>query len=149
MKSRHRAREIALQVLYQHDLAAHSAGQALPNPPELARQLNYHFDHFSVPEPLRAFISQLVTGTLQEATQLDSVLEKHASNWKVARMSSVDRSLLRMATYEMLHIKDVPHSVIIDEAIELAKEFGTSESPSFINGILDSIKNGSKESSVQ
>ena len=140
MKSRHRAREIALQILYQYDLEVHSSGQLPPQGQALVGSLVHHFEHFQVPEGLREFISQLVVGTLQEVTKLDEVLEKHASHWKVARMSSVDRSLLRMIAYEMLHIKDVPHSVLIDEAVELAKQFGTSESPAFINGILDSIK---------
>ena len=107
---------------------------------ELIADLRYHFDHFTVPEPLREFAAQLVAGTLDKVASIDELLEKHASNWKVARMSSVDRSLLRMAVYEMVHITEVPHSVVIDEAIELAKQFGTSETPSFINGVLDGIR---------
>jgi transcription antitermination protein NusB len=103
--------------------------------------LTYHFAHFNVPESLQEFVSQLVVGTLNEIKKLDEILEKHAAHWKVNRMSSVDRSLLRMAVYEMMAFKDVPRTVIIDEAIELAKQFGTSETPAFINGILDSIKN--------
>jgi N utilization substance protein B len=138
MKSRHRAREIALQMLYQYDSQA--PGLTRPQGSKLSADLVYHFDHFNIPEGLREFISQLVAGTLQEMGTLDGLLEKHASNWKVARMSSVDRSVLRMAIYEMIHIKETPHTVVIDEAIELAKGFGTSESPSFINGILDSIR---------
>lgn len=144
MKSRHRAREIALQILYQYDLSLHSSGQAAPDGQKLISDLRYHFDHFAVPEGLREFAGQLVAGTLNEMKSLDELLEKHASNWKVARMSSVDRSLLRMAAYEMLHFPDIHSSIIIDEAIELAKQFGTSETPSFINGILDSIKKGLK-----
>jgi N utilization substance protein B len=140
MKSRHRAREVALQILYQYDLAFHSSQQAPPQGQRLVFDLRYHFDHFSVPENLREFASQLVSGTLHEVSTIDALLESNTSNWKVARMSSVDRSLLRMAVYEMLRIVDVPHSVVIDEAIELAKQFGTSETPAFINGILDSIR---------
>lgn len=140
MKSRHRAREIALQILYQYDLTAHSTQKPMPLGQELTSSLVYHFNHFNVPEELREFAAKLVTGTLREMTHLDELLEKHASNWKVARMSSVDRSLLRMATYEMVHLIDAPHTVVIDEAIELAKQFGTSETPGFINGVLDSIR---------
>jgi N utilization substance protein B len=142
MKSRHRAREIALQILYQYDLAKHSSGQLPPKDHELVRSLMHHFEHFSVPDTLREFVGQLVTGTLTQVEKLDELLEKHTANWKVARMSSVDRSLLRMATFEMVHCTEVPPSVVIDEAIELAKQFGTSETPAFINGILDSIKTG-------
>jgi len=140
MKSRHRAREVALQILYQYDLAFHSSQQAPPQDQHLVADLQYHFNHFNVPEALREFAAQLVVGTLGQIPQLDEVLEKNTSHWKVPRMSSVDRSLLRMAIYEMLHIREVPHSVVIDEAIELAKQFGTSETPAFINGILDSIR---------
>src|SRR5690348_4596070 len=102
MKSRHRAREIALQILYQYDLASHSTGQPVPQGSALIHGLQRHFEHFAVPETLREFTAQLVAGTLQEIQNLDQLIEKHASNWKVTRMSSVDRSLLRLATYEML-----------------------------------------------
>lgn len=141
MKSRRRSREIALQILYQHDLAAHSTGQAVPQGQDLVQMLRRHYEHFQVHEDIREFIGQLVAGTLTHLKELDPIIEAHASNWKVSRMSSVDRSLLRMTTYEMLYLdQSVPPTVIIDEAIEIAKQFGTAESPGFINGILDSIK---------
>jgi N utilization substance protein B len=140
MKPRHRAREIALQILYQYDLAAQPAGQALPEGQALVSGLKNHFEHFSIPEPLREFVGTLVAGTLTQMPSLDQTIEKHASHWKVARMSSIDRSLLRMAVYEMVHVNEVPDPVVIDEAVELAKQFGSSETPGFINGILDSIK---------
>ena len=142
MNSRHRAREIALQILYQYDLPIYAPSPIVSHfkAEVLSSELRRHYDHFNVPDTLREFIGQLVAGTLLEKEKMDILLEKHASNWKVARMSAVDRSLLRMACYEMTFHKETPHSVIIDEAIELAKQFGTSESPAFINGILDSIK---------
>jgi transcription antitermination protein NusB len=134
MKSRHRAREIALQILYRFD-------SSTPNAQQIIQDLKFHFEHFQVHDAMREFIAQLVTGTVHHITALDTVLEKHAVNWKVSRMSSVDRSLLRMAVYEMLYMKDdVAPSIVIDEAIELAKQFGTSDTPAFVNGILDSIK---------
>lgn len=144
MKSRHMAREVALQILYQYDLASHTTGrptgQNIPVGQGMVLALREHFDHFAVPEGLREFVGHLVAGTLAQVKELDEIIEKHASHWKVARMSSIDRSLLRMATYEMIHVKDVPNPIVIDEAIELAKEFGTSETPAFINGVLDSVK---------
>jgi N utilization substance protein B len=145
MKSRHRSREIALQILYQHDLISHSSGQPLPQGSQVVDGLKYHFDYFAVPQELREFIGELVAGTLNSVKTIDLLLEKYAANWKVARMSSVDRSLLRMALYEMLNYKDSPRTVVIDEAIELAKQFGTSETPAFINGILDNVKETSLE----
>jgi transcription antitermination factor NusB len=157
MNPRHRAREVALQILYRYDLAksAQSPGPIGPRPiPNdaiqaaagdnasimMARELSAHFDHFQVPEDLRAFAGQLVSGTLMELAQLDAMLETHASNWKVARMGSVDRSLLRMAVYELKHFPKTDASVVIDEAVELGKQFGAAETPAFVNGILDAIK---------
>jgi transcription antitermination protein NusB len=142
VKSRHRAREVALQILYQYD---GRAADLLPKGHELANQLIHHFDHFSVPPELREFAAQLVAGTLGQVKSLDEMLEKHASNWKVARMGLVDRNLLRMSAYELLHMPESPSSVVIDEAIELGKQFGTAETPAFVNGILDAIKNARAE----
>ena len=140
MKSRHRAREIALQILYQYDLSQYSTGRAIPQDHTLANELVNYYNHFKIAEELREFIGQLVVGTLKETQGLDSVLEKHATHWKISRMSSVDRSLLRMALYEMTHMKETPRTVVIDEAVELAKQFGTAETPAFINGILDQVE---------
>jgi len=134
--SRHRAREIALQILYRYDGAKPQAGLT----PEFVRELGAHFDHFDVPRELREFASRLVTGTLTEIDELDAVLETQASNWKVARMPSVDRSLLRMSVYELKHFPETDASVVIDEAVELAKQFGTAETPAFVNGVLDAIR---------
>lgn len=139
MNARHRAREVALQILYRYDTAS-TQGVAPPRDLALADDLTRHFDHFKVPENLRKFAAELVAGTLAQMSLLDSLLEKHAKNWKISRMSSIDRTLLRMASYEMLHFPDVPVSVTIDEAIELGKQFGTSETSGFVNGILDAIR---------
>jgi N utilization substance protein B len=142
MKSRHRAREIALQVLYRYDVAAHSGGvNHVPSSRELAAEIAEHFDHFQVNAELREFAAQLVAGTLRDLTYLDQLLERQASNWKVSRMGFVDRSLLRMALYELIHFPDTQVAVIIDEAVELGKQFGTADTPSFVNGILDAVKN--------
>ena len=136
MISRHRAREVALQILYRYDVNKLPEAQTQ----ELIRDLGAHFDHFQVPQELREFAGQLVSGTLREMTDLDALLENQAANWKVARMPSVDRSLLRMAMYELKHFPETDVSVVIDEAVELAKQFGTAETPSFVNGILDAIQ---------
>lgn len=139
-KPRHRAREIALQILYHYDVAAHSSGITAPKGAQLAEELRKHFDHFAVPDGLREFAAELVAGCLGRMDELDRTLELHAANWKVSRMGFVDRSLLRMALYELLFISDTPPSVVIDEAVELAKQFGTADTPSFVNGILDSVR---------
>lgn len=138
--SRHRAREVALQILYRYEVQAHTLQTQPPQGHELAQDLIRHFDHFAVPQGLRDFAAQLVAGTLTETAALDPQIEKRAQSWKISRMPPVDRSLLRLATYELQHFKDTPTSVILDEAVELAKQFGTAETPAFVNGILDAIK---------
>jgi N utilization substance protein B len=112
----------------------------------LLNDLTRHFDHFKVPEELRGFAAQLVSGTLQKVGELDPIIEASTSNWKMNRLAPVDRSLLRMATYEMRSIPETPASVVINEAVELAKQFGNEETPSFINGILDSIRKATSTS---
>ena len=155
MNSRHRAREVALQILYRNDVTIPTAGTpgitpvnaiGTLSPPQLIQELQHHFSHFQVPENLHEFVGEFVSGTLLKMKELDATLEKHASNWKVGRMSYVDRSLLRMATYELMYLPETPPSVVIDEAIELGKQFGTAETSGFVNGILDSIKSSIKNS---
>ena len=138
---RHLSREVALQILYRYD-AAKMGGQIIPSTSiEIASDLNKHFEHFQVSQTAREFASQLVAGTLLNAARLDQLLEKHASNWKVSRMSLIDRNLLRMAAFELLNpSSDIPPKVTLDEAIELAKQFGTTDSASFVNGVLDSLQ---------
>lgn len=140
MKSRHRAREIALQILYQYDLNQQTQGKIIPQNQSLVNELVNYYNHFKIAEELREFIGQLVVGTLKETSSLDAILEKHTTHWKISRMSAVDRSLLRMAVYEMTHMVETPRTVVIDEAVELAKQFGTADTPAFINGILDQIQ---------
>ena len=147
---RHRAREVALQYLYRQEAdptaGAEKAIDLLQSQGVLAAQIKGHFDHFQVPEESRGFAAQLVAGVLNTRENLDRLIEAHSSNWKLGRMSSIDRNLLRLATYELVHLAgDIPPSVAIDEAIELSKQFGTQDSPSFINGILDAIRISEKK----
>jgi N utilization substance protein B len=138
---RHRAREIALQILYRYDIAK-AASPDLP-PPQgaaLAKEISQHFDHFKTDMDLREFTAQLVAGTLLNQGEIDPLLERHAAHWKIARMSFVDRSLLRMAVYELKHLTETPPAVVINEAVELGKQFGTAETPAFVNGVLDALQ---------
>ncbi len=130
---RHRAREAALQILYRYDLT-HTT-DADP------KDLTSHFDHFQVVEAQREFAAHLVAGTLKERQAIDLKIEAQSANWKVSRMAIIDRNLLRMALYELMNFKDIPRSVTIDEAVELGKQFGTAETPAFVNGILDAMAN--------
>src|SRR2546428_8367532 len=86
------------------------------------------------------FARQLVTRTVEHVEQIDELIRRHAEHWRLDRMATVDRNLLRLATQEFLLDKETPKTVVINEAIEIARRFSTQESPQFINGILDSIK---------
>jgi N utilization substance protein B len=142
MTTRHRAREVALQVLYRYDAINPSE---LPTGAALAADIRKHFDHFQTPDGLREFAALLIAGTLQDLKSLDELIESHASNWKLSRMPLIDRMLLRMSTYELTRLTETPASVVINEAIELAKQFGTAETPAFVNGVLDGIRRSRKQ----
>jgi N utilization substance protein B len=138
-KVRHRAREVALQVLYRYEVNQADGKGAPPQGMELAQDLKHHFDHFQIDDTLQAFAAELVAGTLMKREELDQLIESRAKNWKISRMALVDRCILRMALHEMRQFPDTPKAVVIDEAVELAKQFGTSESSSFVNGVLDAV----------
>jgi N utilization substance protein B len=139
--SRHHAREIALQILYRYDVnSSAKEGTTPPTGLALVEDLKKHFEHFQVSEGVREFAAELVAGTLQNAVELDQEIEKYASNWKISRMALIDRNLLRMSMFEMTRFKDIPASVTIDEAVELAKQFGTADTSAFVNAILDSFR---------
>ena len=126
MTRRSRARQVALQVLYQDDLnPRHNPAHA----DMLIRQ------RLRLPE-IVDFARALVAGVRRNRAQLDAVIERAAQNWSLDRMPPTDRNVLRLGAYEILHA-DTPDRVAVDEAIELAKRFGTAESASFVNGILD------------
>ncbi|MBN20913.1 MAG: transcription antitermination factor NusB [Bdellovibrionaceae bacterium] len=128
---RRRSREVAFQYLY------HQGAQPVSMGPSLIEELHSYYDHFEVPEELRSFASELIVGSLQNLEAIDSKITTLAKNWRIDRIAEVDRCLLRLSLYEIDYLDDIPTSVTMDEAIEIAKQFGTAESPSFINGILD------------
>lgn len=130
MGQRRRARECALQMLFQIDLTGAVAAEV--------------FGEFWVgqeaAEEMRTFAERLVLGVAGERRDLDSAIAASATHWRIERMAVVDRNILRMAVYEMLHETPTPPPVVIDEAVEVAKKFGSEESGSFINGILDDVR---------
>lgn len=129
MRKRSKAREYALQMLYQVDLKKSS-------PVELIAEF---WEANASPEDVRQFAEVLVRGTTEHIKEIDSLITAHASNWTLKRMGVVDRNVLRLGAFELLHLEDVPPKVSINEAVELAKRFGDKESGKFINGILDAI----------
>lgn len=155
MGKRREARERAVQFLFQHDL----------NPPEnieaaleqfwegqrgaeIARE-KARASWGEKPEPVppsaddlavRLFADPLIRGTLQHREEIDRHILKHCQNWELSRIAAVDRNILRLAIYEMLHRDDIPPVVSINEAVDIAKKFSTQDSGKFVNGILDSVK---------
>jgi len=130
VKKRTRARELALQFLYQVDLRGR----------DLLPEAKDFFRLEEEDRTAREFAAQLVEGVSAHAEAIDAVIKDVAENWEIARMAVIDRNVLRMATYELLHCPDIPPKVAINEAIELGKRFSTQNSGKFINGILDKIK---------
>jgi len=130
MGSRHQARERALQILFQYDIHGR---------PGL--WLDVFWKENEATEEVKAFAEQLVAGVLEKKKELDALIGKYATNWKVSRMPIVDRNILRAGIYELLWMEDVPARVTVNEAIELAKSFGDDEASKFVNGILDQVLN--------
>ncbi len=127
---RRRAREYALQILFQIDFKSQ----------EVSRN---DFEDFwldkNESEDVRKFTEELVRGTVERLDEIDSRLKKVAENWVLKRMAAVDRNILRFAAFEILYRKDIPPAVTINEAVEIAKKFSSSEAAPFINGILDKL----------
>ncbi len=130
MGIRRRSRELALQALFYMDM----------NPSESQEKLDLYCSNFSPAEKARPFFVRLVNGVMDAKQEIDAIIERYSDNWKMSRMSGVDRNILRVAVYELIYCKDIPSKVSINEAIDIGKKFGTDESGSFINGILDSIR---------
>ena len=130
MARRRKARELALQFLYQLD----QSGESDPTPHETE-----FWARHAVDDAARQFASALVRGTKANQTRIDHTIAECTEHWDLERMAVVDRNILRLAVYELLWGTDVPPKVAINEAIELAKKFGTAESSRFINGLLDRI----------
>ena len=155
MGNRREARERAVQFLFQHDL----------NPPDDLEEALEQFwlsqrsaairaedgnatwgQPMELPPPsaeeaaMRLFADPLIRGVIEHRAAIDAVVEKHVRNWSLNRMAAVDRNVLRLAVYEMLHREDIPPVVSINEAVDIAKKFSTHDSGKFVNGILDKVK---------
>ena len=129
MGARRKARELALQMLFQHDMSGNKPDQIIDTFEELQKSK----------ANTQEFAMKIFRGTIQFMTEIDEMIQNQAENWRLSRMAAVDRNIIRMSVYEFMHEDDTPKLVIIDEAIEIAKRFGTQKSPQFINGILDGI----------
>ena len=133
MGPRRQGRELALQALYQLEMT----GDGSPRAVEL------FLSHFEGGAEAKDFARRLIAGVGAEKAALDAIIEKAAENWKLSRMAKVDLTILRLAAYELLFCPDIPVNVSLDEAIEIGKRYGSGDSATFINGILDQVAQSS------
>ncbi len=118
-------------MLYQYDVGR--------QPPEDI--LEYFWDMNEHPKKVREFANRLFEGSIERLKEIDKTIQQHTQNWRLSRMAAVDRNILRLAVFEFLSAPKTPETVVINEALEIAKKYSTHESAQFVNGILDSIKN--------
>jgi N utilization substance protein B len=157
MHLRRKAREVALQVLYELDVVRMEVPEAVSlfwshftapeevlepfwdyfDDPEEVRK--HHLKSFSVSSEAKTFSTFLIEGAWQNRHEIDGIISDCSEHWSISRMSRVDRSILRMAVYELLYCEDIPPKVTLNEAIDLGKTYGSENSGSFINGILDAL----------
>lgn len=130
MGSRRKSRELALQALFDMDMSQNNSEERI----ELFCQ------NFTPSNKALPFFQGLILGVKKNKKEIDSLIEKFSSNWKISRISCVDRNVMRIAVYEMLYCEDIPSKVSINEAIEIGKKYGAEDSGAFINGILDSVR---------
>ena len=130
MGSRRKAREYALQMLFQWDITRDNIEHVMAG----------FWANQEEPPAVMEFANQLVMRTVEHVEEIDRLVQRHAEHWRLDRMAIVDRNLLRLATQEFMYDRETPKTVVINEAIEIARRFSAQESPQFINGILDSIR---------
>ena len=135
MGKRRASREVALRALYQIDIGKMS--------PEAALEFAAAEGRYS--EETRRFARELALGTMEHLAEIDARIEQYARGWTLARMAHVDRNVLRLAVFEIMYLPDVPSSVAVDEAVDLAKKYSTAESGRFVNGILGNLVRGAEE----
>ncbi|SNB45108.1 transcription antitermination factor NusB [Geobacter sp. DSM 9736] len=137
MGVRREGRELALQALYSMDM----------NQLDMRATLQSFRENVRATGLVRSFAEELVAGVIDKREEIDRLIEEKSKNWAISRMGKVDLNILRLAAYELCYRSDIPKNVTINEAIEVAKKFGTEESPAFVNGILDEISSGITEKS--
>ncbi len=135
MKTRTKARSIALQVLYEYDLTGHEPGLIL----------NHHLEDGKLDEHLGEFARQLIFGVIPLADTLDKLIAQHAPDWPMDQVAVIDRNIIRMAMWEFAVAECTPIKVAINEAVELAKIFGSDSTPRFVNGVLGSLAGRQEE----
>jgi N utilization substance protein B len=130
MGTRRRARELAMQALFYMDINDNLSDELLER----------FCRNFSPSPKTMSFFLKLVNGVLEARPEIDALIERFSKNWKIHRMSFVDRNVMRIAVYELLYCTDIPPKVSINEAVDVGKKYGSEESGGFVNGIVDSIR---------
>jgi len=130
MRRRTKARECALKVLYQIEITKDNCEDSL----KVFWEMEPHTE-----EAVKEFANLLVKGVNERIKEIDGTISKYAMNWQISRMAVIDRNILRIATFELLYLDDIPQKVSINEAIDIAKKYGGTDSGKFVNGILDKI----------
>lgn len=154
MGNRRKGRECALQILYQMEILANSqypkgcsASEQLSalRPGIINQATEDFFINFEAPKEVFEQASSLVRGTIANILKIDHAIGKKSQSWRLDRMTKVDRNILRIATYELFFSLDLSRAIIIDEAIEIARRFGSEQSATFVNGLLDAISVDARE----
>jgi N utilization substance protein B len=130
MKIRSRARDVALQYLYQVDITSDHSEKVVED----------FLAHFVDDENVKPYARDLINGVFTNLQHLDGLIDQAAKNWRVSRMTMTDRNILRISAYELTCRSDIPFKVAINEGVELAKRFGSPKCPSFVNGVLDRVR---------
>lgn len=138
MGTRRKAREAALQFLFQDDFGG-GFQEGVPDD-GLSQRFEQFCSLYQVSRKAREYAVQLITGVFEHREAIDSAIREHATNWRLERIAGTDRNLLRIGIYELLFVDDVPGQVAINEAVEIAKRFGSDDSSAFVNGILDAVQ---------
>lgn len=141
MGTRRKAREAALQFLFQDDFTAEGSHQG----EEITDRFAQFCLLYQISNKARPYAIELLCGIQNRRDELDRIIGENAVNWRLERIAIMDRNLLRVGVYEMVFAEEVPPQVAINEAVEIAKRFGSGDSPGFINGVLDAVKNLQKK----
>ena len=140
--NRRRAREYALQMLFQFDFTENKSFAEIP---AISLEEDGQGKFSGEAEAVKTYAEELFRGTVTNREEIDRAIQSAAEHWEMGRMMAVDRNILRLSAYELLYRKDIPPAVAIDEALEIAKKYSSQESASFINGLLDRIAKSVRE----
>jgi N utilization substance protein B len=143
MASRRKGRILAFQALYSWDIQCSLRGNA--SIPEGLLDFSWADGNTPIDGETAAFPRLLVTGTVENIAGVDSMIQKHLENWELSRLNKVDLAVLRMSVYTLMFQSETPPSVVIDEAVEICREFGSDDSYRFVNGVLDSVRKNLNE----